>query len=421
MEIKRLLEQKFIHILQNIGAILIAGPKFCGKTYLGEKYTKSKISFGNLYYLKENEVTESLVVDGPKPRLIDEWQDFPISWDMAKVAIDKGDENGNHQGLFVLTGSSTPFNWFTIKHNGLGRIFIFKLATLTFCEILNLPENKSISFKNLIDRQKIKYMDNGLRIEDTCNLLITGGWPEYWAKKNIDNNILVKAIIQSLIKSKIDKLINFYVSETILLNILHSFARLAATPININTVVEDQKDNVSRDTIKKYYQTLLGQDVIFELPVWNTHNFRSPYALRTKPKTYFCDTSIVCHLLKIKNINDFSNDLKTAGIIFENQAIKDLKVFAELNDAQLFFYRDERGNELDAIMELENGDWIAIEIKLSTKAAFDAVEKMDNTIRLMNVDSSKPLPLFKLIITNDTEAHQLIDGTYIIPLSLLRS
>lgn len=421
MEIKRLLEPKFFYVLQNIGAVLIVGPKFCGKTYLGEKYTKSKISFGNLYYLKESEVSESLVIDGPKPRLIDEWQDFPVSWDMVRVAIDKGDAEGRHQGLFVLTGSSTPFNWSTIKHNGLGRILVFRLGTLTFCEILNLPEDKSISFKSLINQQKIKYMDNGLRIEESCNLLIIGGWPEYWAKKNIDNNVLIKAIIQSITKSKIDKLINFYVSQTTLFNILHSFARLSTSPINISTVVEDQKNKVSRDTIEKYYQTLLYQEVIFELPIWNTHNFRSPYALRTKPKTYFCDTSIICHLLKIKNINDFSNDLKTAGIIFENQAIKDLKVFAELNDAQLYFYRDEKGNELDAIMELENGDWIAIEIKLSTKAAFDAVKKMDNTIKLMNVDSSKPLPLFKLIITNDTEAHQLIDGTYIIPLSLLRA
>ncbi len=420
MQIKRLLEQKFLHILENIGAVLIVGPKFCGKTYLGEKYTKSQISFGSLYYLKESEVSESLVIDGDKPRLIDEWQDFPISWDMVKVAIDKGDENGKHQGLFVLTGSSTPFNWNEIRHNGLGRLFVFPLSTLTFCEILDLPNDKSISFKDLINLKKITYMDSGLRIKESCDLLITGGWPGYWAEKNIDSNVLIKAIIQSITRTKVDNTINFYVSEITLLNILRSLARLTTTPVKISTVLEDQSNKVSRDTIEKYYQTLLDQGVIFELPIWNTHKFRSPYALRTKPKTYFCDTSIICNLLKIKNLDDFSRDLNTTGIIFENQAIKDLRVFAELNDAQLYFYRDERGNELDAIMEFDNGDWIAIEVKLSTMAAFDAVEKMNNTIRLMNIDSPKPLPLFKLIITNDTEAHQLKDGTYIVPLSLLR-
>ncbi len=165
---------------------------------------------------------------------------------------------------------------------------------------------------------------------------------------------------------------------------------------------------------------LYEADVIFDIQAWSSMNIRSSYKMRTTPKTYFCDTSIVSNILGIKSSQEYFKDLKTTGILFENQVIKDLLVYCEAIGAKLYFYRDEKGNELDAIIEQADGEWAAIEIKLSLEAAIKSANNIDKVINTLKLEGKYKQPTFKMIITNCDRTIETNNGVYIVPHSLLR-
>ena len=417
MEIKRILEAKLQEELRGIGAILISGPKYCGKTYLGEKYSKSKFAFGSLTKEEISLLSNESILNGEKPRLIDEWQEYPHIWNLVRIEVDKVKKFDS--SLYIMTGSSSPFDWQKIKHTGAGRILTLTLSTLTYAEILDVDDKNSFSLKQLINKtQTLKNIQSPVSLEQSCNMLITGGWPSIWSNKA--SAYVVDSMLEGLTKQNYDGMYKFYVSKNNLKNVLKSLARLTTTQIKDTTILSDINNEVTLNTLKKYKSVLYDQDVLFDIPVFNPTNMRSKYKIRTTPKTYFCDTSIVCNLLNIKSQSDLFNDLNTAGIIFENQVIKDLRVYAQAIDADLYFYRDEKDNEIDAIIQLHDGNWIPVEIKLSNKSAINSIDKLNKTIQNINIQGKFNKPLFKLFITNDSESSILKDDTYIIPHALLK-
>ncbi len=422
MNIKRIAEKILDEYLKVAGAVLLTGPKFCGKTYLANLKANSRYDFqrqDSLLLKNSNSYDSRFLLEGQKPKLLDEWQELPIVWDLVRNYVDHG-ENGKHIGLFILIGSTKPIDRSEIKHSGAGRILKMSMATLTFSEILNLDSDKSITFFELIDN-KFKQLQNPLTIDEVNKLLLKGGWPFLYANDIDDYKKLVDGYIDSVIDfSDYNNQYKFNIDQQVLRNVLKSIARLTSSQIKKTTILEDVNKQLDRETLDKYMNILYDLDILFDVPVWKNSNIRSKYKIRTVPKTYMCDTSLVCRLLDINTINELMEDFNTTGIIFENQVMKDLNVFAQSLNGKLYFYRDEKGHEIDAIIELDDSRWIAIEIKLSLLEAIEAVKTLNKNIDILKMTGKHSKPCLKMIITNTEHTVLGEDNTYIIPHTLLK-
>ncbi len=422
MEIKRLVSKNIQKALDNIGAVLVTGPKFCGKTFISEKFAKSQIYINHNVIHDIERLGDKVFLNGETPRLIDEWQLYPHIWDSVRHEIDK--HKDNNVGLYLLTGSTKPFNNGILEHSGAGRIARLKMQTLTFYEILSLPDESTISLLDLFDHKPLKDITNPYDIDVVDEMMIKGGWPSIISNQDKDYRFLIEKYIDAITNiSTKDEQESGYIfrkNPTQLSHLLKSLARLSTAQINKSTIIKDFGEDINIATIDKYINMLYDTDVIFDVPVWRNSNIRSSYTLRTKPKTYFCDTSLVCNLLGISNVDDFYKDGNTTGIIFETQVIKDLMVYAQYIGAKLYFYRDSNGNEIDAILEMNDGRWAAIEIKLSLTVALKASENLLKVIDTLNVGGTKSKPEFTLIIANCDQCYQDKNGVYIIPHTLLR-
>ncbi len=422
MEIKRLAYKEIEKALKNIGMLFITGPKFCGKTFAAQKYANSQIYITPRVVEDIARLGDNVFLKGDNPRLIDEWQIYPQIFDSVRHEVDI--RNESNTGLFLLTGSSKPINAKEIDHSGFGRAAWIQMQTLTFCEILNLDESHTISLNDLFLGKPFKNINNQYSVEDVDEMLLKGGWPSIISHQDLDYMFLIKNYVTALTKitTKEEQEYGYVFKKnpSDLLQLLKSIARLSASQINKSTIIKDFRGDINIATLDKYLKLLYDNDVIFDVFPWKNRNIHSPYDLRTKPKTYFCDTSLVCHLLSITNIDQFLNDGNTTGIIFETQVMKDLTVYAQCIGAKLYFYRDSNGNEIDAILELNNGEWAAIEIKLSLTTALTASEKLMKVIKTLNIEEKKHQPKFCMIITNCDQTYQDKNGVYIVPHTLLR-
>ncbi len=420
MEIKRIIECRLKTFLSKAGAVLITGPKFCGKTYLGVKNSKSQFFIApktsNEEYI---DYDYSIILNGEKPRLIDEWQNVWPIWDRVKLAIDESYRNQGQKGLYILTGSTKPYNREVSLHSGAGRIYTLRMDTLTFCEILNLPLEKTISLSKLAqDQKEFKHLTNPLNHDEVNRLLMNGGWPSVYAMDD-DPQLLVQEYVDTVVHNDT----NLYAHNLNPLNarkILRSLARLDGAQLNKQTIIKDTNKNLTSRGLDNYLQLFSSIDLIFNIESWTCENLRSSFAIRTKPKTYFCDTSIVSHLNSINSVDAFRMDLNTTGIIFENQVIKDLKVFANYWNANLYFYRDEKGNEIDAIIQHSDGSWWAIGIKLTEDSAIRAAIKLNELSSKIITKGNHQEPTLKIVITDSQQSLRLENGVYIIPHTLLR-
>ncbi len=433
MKIKRFYEEIIKEYIKHAGAVLVSGPKFCGKTFLAQQVCKSS------YFIPEKDAKEIVtynletILNGEKPRLIDEWQEYPKIWDFIKYAIDRGD-NGNKRGLYILTGSTKPLDKSVSLHSGAGRIITMRMNTLTFAEILNLNEKSSISLQKLAnDPNEFKFIENPCSIEQVNQYLLMGGWPELHANNDTKYKYLVDGYIKSIIINDAKK-IGSRIDKTRLNLFLKSIARLSGSQINKSTIIRDVFDDSTKNkstkdskqeqinirTVNRCLDLLYDTDVIFDVPCWRKRNLRSRYKIRTKPKVYFCDTSLSCRLLEVSSQDNLLKDFNTTGIIFENQVMKDLSVYAQLLEGELFFYRDEKDNEIDAIIEFEDGKWWAIEIKLSDEEAINSSKKLNDLTKMFTINGEHYEPSLKLVITNSRSTAKMINDVYVIPHTLIR-
>ncbi len=419
---KRLLEHKLEENLNTFGAVVVVGPKFCGKTCLANQYANSSFYFIDQESINQFLLNKNIILDGSKPRLIDEWQICPEVWDNVRRMVDQKRVNEGN-GLYILTGSSSPINKKQIFHSGIGRISKLELSTFTIAEILDLNKNNSYSLSELFN----KYPDNlNLHGEDVNKLnqiMINGGWPVLYDGDNngVISNMIANNYISSYMGIDGEKLYNLRISPRTFMLICKSIARRVGTQLNITSIMKDIRESITRPTLQKYIDVLYGTHVIFDITAWNSDNIRSSYRITTKPKTYFCDTSLICSLLDVSNTNELVNDMNTLGFVFENQVMKDLNVYAQVIGANLYFYRDEKGNEIDAIIKMPNGEWAAIEIKLSFESAINSIKKMNHAISTLNMNGNHKEPKFKMIITCSPQLGiSEKDGVIIMPHSLLR-
>ena len=419
-EFARLLENKITNALKTIGCILIEGPKQSGKTFLAKKLSNSQ------FYVQEDGIKNQWlldvkknnpILDGLKPRLIDEWQILPQIWDKVRFLIDQSD---NPVGLYILTGS-TKVDFNQVFHSGAGRILPIPIHTLTFAEILY--EEDKISLKDLFFNQEnvVPNIFTEFGFEQTVQQLINGGWP-YPLANNISSENTIKSYLSALANVDQVALQEFNLNPILLEQILISLARLNSSQIKQTTILNDLKQQLNVRTLIKYLDHIKNQYLIFDLNPWPMalNNLRSKTLIRSTSKTYWTDPSIGLSLLKVKNVQHLYADLNTLGIYFENQVIKDLVVYANALNGNLYFYRDSNGFEIDAIMELDDGKWAAFEIKLSEINFDQAAQNLLRFEKRILEQKIKQTPAsFLMIISAQNYGYQREDGVYVCAHSCL--
>lgn len=415
----RIVESKIDDMLESSGAVLIEGPKWCGKTTTAAQKAKSIVYMQDPMTKDQNselaKVNPSLLFAGNTPRLIDEWQLVPSLWDSIRHEVDKRGELGQ----FLMTGSSTPISTREISHSGIGRISRVLMRTMSLYE--SRDSNGTVSLKKLFDGSATVASSSNLDINRIAYLICRGGWPNAVNRKE-------KVALQQAI-NYYDGLVDRDINESAgaprnrerLQRFLRSYARNIATQATITTIKADMLFNdtntLDEDTIAAYIGALKRMFVIEELSAWNP-NLRSQTTIRTGDTRHFIDPSIACASLGI-GPNDLINDLKTFGYLFESLCVRDLRIYAQLLDGDLFHYRDKNGLECDAVIHLRNGNWGAIEVKLGHHQVEDAAKNLLKLKTRINTEKMKE-PAFLLILTGAQYAYKREDGVFVVPIGCLK-
>lgn len=407
--------------LQSKGAVLIEGAKWCGKTTTATQVAKSILYMQDParknQYLEMAEIAPQRLLQGTVPRLIDEWQLAPKLWDSIRFEVDKRDEFGQ----FILTGSAVPPQTSEISHSGIGRITKMLMRPMSLFE--SGDSTGEVSLTDLFSGNEDIIGTSGIDIDKLAFLICRGGWP-----KSIDCNkevSLQQAIdyYEAIVDSDISKVDNIERNKERTKRILRSYARSIASQAKISSISKDISTNeaasLSDVTITSYLNALKKIFVLEDSPAWNP-NLRSKTAIRTSDTRYFTDPSVATAALEI-GPQDLVNDLNTMGLLFENMCIRDLRIYAEALDGNIYHYRDKSGLECDAVIHLRNGTYGLIEIKLGGDRLISEGIVTLNKLS-SNIDTSKmKSPAFKMVLIGVGEmAYKRSDGIYIVPLSCLK-
>ena len=418
---KRIADDLLERKLKGKGAVLIQGPKWCGKTTTAEQISGSILYMANPADKEQNvslaDLSPNLLLTGATPRLIDEWQIAPKLWDAVRFEVDHRKE----EGQFILTGSAVPANMEEVTHTGTGRFAWLTMRPMTLYE--SGESNGTISLLELFNSTSKLSGINELSLEDIAYLCCRGGWPR---SIFMDKDIALEQAYDyydAVVHSDISRVDNVNRNPERAKNLMRSYARNIGTQASNETLKNDMINNDSfsldTDTVLSYVNALKKIFVIEESPAWNP-NLRSKTAIRTSETRYFVDPSIAVAALGI-GPNDLINDLNTFGLIFETLCIRDLRVYAESINGSIYHYKDASDLECDAVIHLRNGLYGLIEIKLGGDKLIH--EGVENLIKLRNkIDTEKmKKPSFLMVLTAVGKyAYQREDGVYVIPIGCLK-
>lgn len=413
-----LLEDK----LEAMGAVLIEGPKACGKTTTAEQQAKSILYMDDPDNIKQNlqlaETNVKRLLQGENPRLIDEWQIAPQIWDAVRFQINQRKDDG----LFMLTGSAVPADDSMIQHSGAGRFAFLTMRPMTLWE--SGESSGEVSLHELFAHPDKIDGESFLNMEDVAFAICRGGWPRSLNKKS--QKAALRQVVEyyeAITRSDISRVDGVERDEYRAKRLMRSYARLQGAMASIPTIISDMisndSENISDETVISYIKALKKIFVIEDMQAWNP-NLRSKTAIRTSDTRYFVDPSLAIAALGI-GPNDLLNDLNTMGLFFETLCIRDLRVYAEANDGNVFHYRDKNGLECDAVVHLRNGNYGLIEIKLGGNslieegaANLNALEGKIDTTKMKN-------PSFKMILTAVGQyAYRREDGVLVVPIGSLK-
>ena len=420
--LNRYIEKTIDKSLRTIGVIVVEGPKFCGKTTTCKQFAKSIYSLDSKTKIKYAMADpRTLLINGERPRLIDEWQQIPDLWNIARSEIDNSD---NKFGQFIFTGSTTPIDLNDIYHSGAGRILKIKMYPMSLYESKDSTGQISISelFKDTSSFQILN--EKLVTLKDIAFLICRGGWPLSIQQSKEDSLDITSHYCSTLFEFENNKNEKFRNKKKELFEIiLKSYARNISTEARKSTIIRDITESCERTlnevTFDSYHQALKDLFIVEDLDAWNV-NLRSKTSIISTPTRHFVDTSIACYALQISP-NDLLYDLKTFGLFFEDLVIRDLRIYAETLGGYLRHYRDSNGLECDAVLHLRNGEYALIEIKLG------GAELINEGIRSLISLESKILkaglkaPKFKMILTATGDAYTADGNTYVIPITMLRA
>ena len=403
------------------GAVLIEGPKWCGKTTTAKQLAKSFLDLGDSAILKQStaliDISPQTLLKGDTPRLIDEWQALPSIWDSIRSEVDRRGEPSQ----FILTGSSVLPEADETIHSGTGRFATIKMRPMSLYE--SGESTGTVSLKELFECDSIEVQQNDLELEDIAYLTCRGGWP--WATLISREVALDQAFeyFDSVVKKDILRVDKVKRSAERAKLLLRSYARNISQQVSYGTIRKDMLSNdastLDEDTVADYIKALKKLFVIEDLAAWNP-NIRSKAAIRTSDTRHFVDPSIGTAALGL-GPQDLINDLKSFGFFFEDMVVRDLRVYAEALDGELYYYRDSNGLECDTVLHRRNGSYALLEVKLGGEQNIE--EGAMSMISLAkNIDTDKtPSPsLMAVIVGVGQYAYQRKDGVYVIPIGCLR-
>lgn len=410
--------------LQAKGAVVIEGPKWCGKTTTAEEIAASKVLLARTD-MKEQfksllEIDTDAALSGETPMLIDEWQTVPKLWDAVRYTID----HRRKMGQFILTGSAVPGKEAEMarEHSGTGRFAWLTMRPMTLFE--SGESNGSVSLTALFSAPGKILEKNSLSLQDIAFLICRGGWPMSVGLP--EEAALEQAFdyYDAVTKEDVTKADGVKRASERVQRLMRAYARHQGTQASIATLREDLKNNdtaiLNDDTIASYLDVLRKIFVVEDMPAWNP-NLRSKTAIRTADTRYFVDPSIATAALGL-GPDDLMNDLNTMGFFFETMCVRDLRVFAEALNGKVYHYRDKSGLECDAVVHLRNGQYGLIEIKLGGQSLInDGVATLNALAGRIDTSRMKaPAFLMVLTATGEFAYRRPEDGVYVVPIGCLR-
>lgn len=417
--IDRIIDDEIKNKLSFMGAVVIKGPKWCGKTTSAKQIAKSVLEMQNPdlqdNYIELANTKPSLLLEGDKPRLIDEWQIVPKLWNAVRYSVD----NIGLPGQYILTGSATPKEDDSL-HSGVGRFSFITMKPLTLYE--SGDSNGKISLKDIVSgKRNIDGIKTDLTYEKIAHVLCRGGWPASLKTDEETSLNIAKSYIDVLCDSDISRIDGIKRDPFLARTILKSYARQVSTIDSNTSLYNDIKTNysdVSEKTIMDYLNTLKKLYIIEEIDAWNP-NIRSKTSIRTSPKKSMIDPSLAVAALGCSP-KELMLDIKTFGLLFENLVNRDLSVYSRVIGGTLKHYRDRYGLECDNIIHFENGDYALIEIKLGGTRIKEAEEHLINLKNLIKENKNLKEPLFSMIITGTDMAYTTENEILVVPIGCLK-
>lgn len=409
----RLADGELSSRLASSGAVLIEGPKACGKTETARRQAASEVRLDvDPRQRAAAEVTPGLILDQPPPLLIDEWQLVPDLWAHVRRAVD----DRGLRGQFILTGSATP-NDDAARHSGAGRIGVLRMRTMCLAE--SGSSTSMVSLNRLLDGAAENARDSGLTIPGIASLITKGGWPGLIADDEVAASSALRDYLTQI--SHVDvPLVSGKRRDPAKVNaLLRSLARNTATEVAITTLAADAArvgESLDRDSATAYLGALERLMVVEDQPAW-APALRSRIELRSSPRRHFVDPSLAVALLRA-NPTRLLGDLEAMGLLFESLVIRDLRVLAQPLGGRVLHYRDNKGLEVDAVVVCDDGRWGAFEVKLGSTRIDEAAENLLAFAR--KVDTSRcGEPGVLGVVTGTGHAYRRKDGVHVVPIGTL--
>lgn len=414
--LSRICDSLILRQLASSGAVLIEGAKWCGKTCSARQVAKSILYMQDpdrsQGYLKMAQTMPSRLLIGDNPRLLDEWQMVPVLWDAVRFEVDKRSE----RGLFILTGSAEPKDGVT-AHTGTGRISRMLMRPMSLFE--SEESNGSVSLSQLFAGETDVIGESTLTIPDLAKIICRGGWPE--AVINGDSDSLVaRNYVDAVINMDIQRVDDVERNPARVRQFLRSYARNISTMAPLTTILADVRSNdigFSDTTMYSYVNALRRIFVIEDIPAWKP-SLRSKTAIRTSDKRQFVDPSIAAALMHA-NIESILNDINYLGFLFESLAARDLRIYAQSLDGDIFHYHDKSDLEADLVIRLHDGRWAPVEVKLGSKEIEIGAANLIALQKKIDTDKAGQ-PSFKMILTGGQFAYKRDDGVIVVPIGCLK-
>ena len=419
---KRIADDILKRKLEGKGAVLIEGPKWCGKTTTAEQFAESVLYMDDPEKKEQNiamsELSPKRLLKGAAPRLIDEWQLAPKLWDAIRFEVD----HRSKLGQFILTGSAVPADTTEITHSGTGRFTWLTMRPMSLYE--SGDSTGEVSLENLFSGTKDIEGDSNLSIDRLAFLVCRGGWPQSVDMR--DEIALDQAFdyYDAVVHSDINRADGVQKNAEKVKRLMRSYARNQGAQVPNTVLSRDISTNedtpISEETVASYVDALRKIFVVEDMPAWNP-NLRSKTAIRSSDTRYYIDPSIAAATLGI-GPNDLINDLNTFGFMFETLCVRDLRIFADSLGGEVYHYRDKDGQECDAVIHLRNGKYGLIEIKLGGEKL---IEEGVKSLKAMKekIDTSKMNePSFLMVLTGTGDfAYCRKDGVYVVPIGCLKN
>jgi len=413
---KRIADERLSRSLKIFGAVLIEGPKYCGKTRTCQEHSKTQIYLQNP---ADKDRFDAIVAQDPRllfrgepPILLDEWQDYPRIWDAVRFDVDQREIKGG----FLLTGSSSSRN-VTTMHSGAGRIGRLMMRPMSVFE--SRYASPSVSLRELFATPTVEPARCVLTLDDYMEIVCRGGFPASRYLNHEDSLIATRDYVTELNRLRIAGAKSMRTASTVNARLLRSIARNLLTTYPFDKMHDEVVGNdseLSRRTIYNYYEKLKNYFIVDDVEAWNPH-IRSRARTRKTPKRNFVDPAIAVGILNLDK-EALLSDLRYYGFLFESLCIRDLRIFADELGGEVLYFGDNSGLDVDAIIQLKDGRWGAAQVKVGSGRIEEAANELDRMVAKLDLSFTQH-PSFLMILTGTQDAYTRADGKVVVPLGLL--